>query len=234
MNFKKFAIAAITAVSALGMSSCLDSNSEPTGDSIYTDIVTVSDISTNRAVFTLQESNTSPLVTLTSSQTFNPGNLKSGNRVVISYSPSQGAHYKTDNITVIGMAEAFGLGQEIPDTIASLAGNWKSKPVQMGAIWQTGKYLNIAFMANTTSNPTKCELLADSETLNSTYPEVHLIFEPNISSSTSDYIIYMSYSLDDTWSNKACKGVKVFYQEEYSQKSVTIDKINLSPSLPLN
>ena len=211
MKLHRIALMLVAAFAVVFISSC-NSDDDPTPmPTLYTDIVTVQEVAEGKTVFTLREKGDSPLITLTSSQTVNKEAFKIGTRVVITYSPSTGIHYVSDQITIYAAGGVIGEGKQVEQSTKEKTASWRTAPVSMYSATRTGEYINVVFTAFTGIETNVCAIVVDEETLEDEYPNLHLLFEPSSSSSQNNYAIYMSYSLADIFARPNCKGVKLFF-----------------------
>ncbi|MDE5689491.1 MAG: hypothetical protein K2I38_02185, partial [Duncaniella sp.] len=81
---------------------------------------------------------------------------------------------------------------------------------------------------------TECRVVADASTIGNEYPDLYLLFEPEmLGPDCADYAIYMSYSVADIFANPSCKGVTVHFNDpNISAQQITLNKLGsaLTPS----
>lgn len=231
-------ILTLLAVPAMLFSSCEDKGGDNTG-LIYTDIVTVESIEPTSTTFTFREKENSALLTLIYAGDINknlPDNtFKEDTRIVISYKPNSGKHYASGTISLIAASNIYGAGEAVPEVEREGMSDFMSSQISLNSLWRTGDYINAVFAATTGKTPLKCEMVADAETLDNDYPQIHLIFKPDESLTHQQYIFYMSYSLKDIFARSKCKGVEVFFNDpNMAAKSVTIKKTSgsFTPTTP--
>lgn len=193
---------------------------------IYTDIVTLTKNEPGDVVFTFRKLDDSPTITLKSATQLDTKLYSVGNRLVMSYLPLSETHYLSDDISVYGVATAIGAGDPVQVVSPSGYSGWLSSYVNINSIWRTGDYLNIVFTAESAPSPKKCVVVCDQTTIDSEYPELHLIFEPGTGSKYSEYAFYVSYSLADIYKDKNVKGVKVYFKDPVQAGPANIGRSN--------
>ena len=99
---KKTFLYLFLAIASFALYSCNeDNNPGQVPDNLFADIVTIYDKKDNSTIFHLQEKDDSPTAVLTASE-FSITNtpFKKGDRVMISYVPTNGTRYVSDFISV--------------------------------------------------------------------------------------------------------------------------------------
>lgn len=211
----------ILALAALAFTAC-NSDSEP--QTTYMDIVTLVSSDDQGSAMTFNEINDSPLVTLTTTQKFSKDNI--GKRIVIMYSPvGTNEHAVSGAVDILFASLTLGAGAAplpaVPDTLD----NWASEPVDAMQIYRAGQYINIVATLQTATNPKKFQCYVDEATVNSEYPELHIVYKSVPGYDTQATNFFASYSIESLWNRLNVKGLKVIYGET-SQDEVTIEKDN--------
>lgn len=215
------------AVLSLAFFSCNeDTPDDGSQKEIYTDIVTLVKNDPGDVAFTFRKLDDSPTITLRSANQLDPKFYAIGTRLVMSYLPSSETHYLSDDITIYGLATAIGAGDPVAVVSPNGYAGWSSSFVNMNSIWRSGDYLNIVFTAESAPTPKKCVAVCDQTTIDSEYPEIHFIFEPESGNKVAEYAFYMSYSLADIYKDKNVKGVKVYFKDSAQAGPVIIGRSN--------
>lgn len=222
MKTLKLLLATCTACVALLSASCnKDDNKGPWGEQNYVDFVTVESLSQNGASFTFRKENDSPLVTLTSSQSFNTSMVKPGERIVMNYIPESGNRYESGSVRVLEAVSPEGKGQEVEAKTSDETDKWASDRVSMFFLQRSGMYVNMIFTAMTVQDPKECALYVDSETIGTDTPTLHLVFEAGSPAMGTDYYFYASYSIAELWNNPQTKKIRVYYPDIQSTQPYT-------------
>ncbi len=229
MKFRHLALALFLGILSVAFPAC-NSSDEPGGGGTvyYTGIVTLSNIGANSTSFSFQEKNDSPTVTFTTQTRLNPEQFKEGERLVITYTSEVNfaeTGYISAPITLLACSKAIGMGNAPESLTSQETQGWISSAVTNPDFWRTGRFINAAFLATTSTNPKQCRMVLDSSTASLEYPVLHLLFEPDITGPDVDtYVIYMSYSMQDFISSPDTKGVKIIYNDtESGAQSIVID-----------
>lgn len=212
------------AAAATGLTSCNDDPKEPE-IRLFTDIVTVVKADAGETVLTFRRQDDSPLITLTSTQTMDAQIFKPGQRIVMNYYNATSEQYVSGPIKIYAAAPTVGSGAAVPDSLASKTQNWATAPITVSGIWRSGEYVNLIFQAVTGTDARTCALVADRETLDDEYPQLHLIFKPNDQFDVQNYLIYMSYSLSDIFAHPNVKGVQIHYRQDQGYGMTQLDKM---------
>ncbi|MCH5221122.1 MAG: hypothetical protein J1F05_02180 [Muribaculaceae bacterium] len=236
MKIRNLTLALGAAILIGTLSSC-NGNGPDNPTVFYTDIVTVTSLRENGAVFTLREKEDSELITLTTTQSVPAVDFVEGDRVVLVYTPASGEHYVSDNVVVSAASKAFGEGKPTATLPLEKIKASVSAPVQMWNIARNGEYLDVIFQCWTSPMVINCQLVASAESLDDEYPELYLLFDPILESNQNNYAFYMSYSMANIFQRENCKGVKVYYSNDEIfpfTKVVQVEKSSMStkPSLP--
>ena len=212
-----------------------NSTDEPTDDGYYLDIVTLESNGKAGAIMTFQEMGDSPLITLSTTQQFMPEIFKTGSRIAIVYKPTDGSQYVSGPVTVAQAMETLGAGTAPKEGTSTSTGKWASADITLYRLWRTGNYLNFTFQGLSNGEPKQCDLYVDKNTLDSDFPELHLIFEGSTGNNAENYTFYASYSIEDIWKRPNVKGVRVYYADMHTpggnMTSITKDKFQLTPEI---
>lgn len=166
------------------------------------DMVTFDAQTPEGAVFTLQRTQTSPVLTLVAArQQVNTNTFPVGNRMIIAYTPDNGDPNRSGNITLYGGAPVTN--GNIQFQTAQATENFKSEKVRLTSAWLTGNYLNFEMRVDCTTEPKNCALYADEATIGTDNPVVYLIFEADDLGSAYWQQLYASFNIEELWDTGA-------------------------------
>lgn len=203
-----------------GLSSCSEADDPINFKDIVYDVVTIAAKTPDGTTFTFRKLGDSPLITLTTDQAITGQSAQVGKRVVIGYVP-EGQRYESGTIKLVTIALAYG--PELKSGTAESTSDWKSDPYTLVQLWRSGEYLNIQLLAAFSTEPSKFELYLDSNTADSEYPELHVVFRRDFTSEINRDV-FGSYDISSIWNLGSCKGVKVFYNTTAGVQSSLITK----------
>lgn len=217
------------AVLALSLGACSTKDDEPgTERNFFTDIVTYANESGTGTTFTFRKDGDSPEIILTTPQKLSSADFTLGSRIVIQYWPHTNHQYTSGEVSVLVANNITGSGAEVPAAAASGSNPWASLGVDMYRLNRTGKYLNFIFEAPYSDRhviPSRA--VVDEATLGSEYPEIHIIYGPDDTFTTTTGYVYGSYSIANLWDAPGTKGVKVYYYDSNKTlKEVTFHKVS--------
>ncbi len=213
----------------LGLASC--NNSEPGSSTVYfLDIVSYDAESAGGSTFTVRKNGDSELVTYTTPQKLSTVDFKVGTRVLISYTNESQTQYVSGPITLAAAANVEGKGDPVQKKTAEETADWASDKVSVASLFRSGEFINIQFSGALGSQKAIVEMYLDSETADSEYPELHLIFGPYTGYVDTPYMFYGSWSIANIWSRPDCKGIKVFYNSTSSQSMALFEKASGTPT----
>lgn len=208
------------AAAALAMSAC--NNDSDSSAAYYTDIVTLDASSESGSVMTFQEKDDSPVITLTSTAPLSAEQI--GKRIVIVYSPvGTLQHGVSGEIKLLNAGLTFGGGNAPLDAVVDTLDNWKSDIVSYMQAYRSGKYLNMGMVLPTNAMPEKLNCYLDINTIDSEYPELHLVYKakPEYDSESSNF--FASYDISNIWDRIEVKGIKLFFNGSF-ENTMTIEK----------
>ncbi len=215
----------ILAAAALSLGSC-NSDSDSPSAGMYMDIVTLKSTDQQGSIMTYNQEDDSPLVTLSCSQAFSKEQV--GKRIVVIYQPINGlAHGESGPVNVIQAGTVFGSGAEPVPAVVDTLDAWYSDHITYLQAYRAGHYLNIAmrFDANPSIPPKKFECYVDESTLESDYPELHIVYKGNNDINQQELSYMGSYDISSIWSNRKVCGIKLLYNG-IDGSSITIEKTN--------
>lgn len=222
----------ILAAAALSLGACNGSSDAPSL-STYVDIVTLKSTDQQGSTLTFRKENDSPLVTLSCSQAFSKEQI--GKRIVILYQPIGGlAHAESGDVNVIQAGSVFGSGAAPLPAVVDTLNNWYSDQISYLQAYRAGQYLNLAMQmaSSPTIAPKKFQCYVDETTLDSAYPELHIVFKSNADIDQQELSFYGSYDISGIWSRQNVEGIKVMCRG-YSGDVVTIEKDDSSIIKPI-
>lgn len=222
----------ILAAAALSFGACNSSSDSPSSGT-YLDIVTLKSTDQQGSIMTFRKENDSPLVTLSCVQAFSKEQV--GKRILILYKPIGGlAHAQSGDVTVIQAGAVFGSGAAPVPAIVDSLDNWYSDQISYLQAYRAGQYLNLAMQmaSNPSVAPKKFECYVDETTLDSAYPELHIVFKSNADIDQQELNFYGSYDISGIWSRQNVEGIKVMCRG-YSGETVTIEKDDSSIIKPI-
>lgn len=210
----------VLAGAALSLGSCNSGGSDAVA--YYTDIVTLDSSTDQGSVMSFRELNDSPVVTLTSAVSLPKGHV--GKRIVVIYSPiGTIEHGVSGNVNIVNEALTYGAGAAPLDAVVDSLDNWKSDEVSYMQAYRSGKYLNLGMLLPTSTTLEKFRCYIDVTTLDSEYPEIHVVYKAKEGYDSTSGNFFGSYDISDIWNRSGVKGVKVLYTGR-NDSSVTIEK----------
>lgn len=209
---RKLTYLLLAGAAAFGFTAC-NSSEEDDGGKTFADIVTLESTSSAGSVMTFRVKDDSPLITLSTTQSFSTDVFKPGMRILAIYHPESNEHGVSGPVRVENAAPTLGKGTAPVPAVVDTLDNWASDPIVMpeGAVWRSGQYLNMAFQAVSSPQPRKFYVYVDEKTLDSEYPELHVVFKTGNYSSMYTFAFYVSYDIAGLLNGNGVKGVKVFY-----------------------
>lgn len=211
---KKLLTLALALAALTGFTACnSDSDSDATDyREVCIDIVTYEGVSSEGSTFTFRKEGDSPLITLTASQSLSSLDFTKGSRILLQYTPHSGQQYLSGAITVLAAANVEGGGAPAETATAEQTRDWASDAVNMSLLMRSGTYLNMQFTAYLGAQTPVVRLVVDEATLDSDYPELHLIYGPYSGLLTKAYYFTGSWDIAFIWERPTCKGINVQYR----------------------
>lgn len=209
----------ILAVAAIAFTAC---NSDDDPQTTYMDIVTLVSSDDQGSLMTFRELDDSPLVTLTTSQKFSQDNV--GKRIVIMYNPvGTDEHAVSGSVDILYASLTLGAGAEPLPAVADTLNNWESQTIDAMQVYRAGEYINIVATLQTATNPQKFQCYVDETTVDSEYPELHIVFQSVPGYDTQATNFFASYNIEGLWNRLDVKGLKIMFNGN-TQQEVTIEK----------
>lgn len=179
------------------------------------DIVTYKEASSAGAVFTLQQYDDSPLITLVAQGRNIDSKYTPGCRMLISYYPANGEPYSSGNITLTGMA---AINNDVLKT-GSMEdiGSWDADAIYLNSIWRTGCYINIYFRVDQSSEKRRFMLVMDEATCEDEVPQLYLVHDMLGQPDNFTRRAYASFDISAVWDNPQCQGVTIHLNDSNLQ-----------------
>lgn len=227
---RKFLSVLLVCATALGFSACGDNDGPdgPTGNS-FLDIVTVASSDPAGCTFTFRSLNDSPEITRTTTQFFQDVTIKAGTRILLNYIPESGKQFESGPVRVIGFTRC--LGPTVTTAKSSNPTEWSSSPVHLASMWRAGQWLNMQLVLKMTNSPRRFGLVLDPATADSSEPELHIVFTPDIGSTAMNQAAYASFDIAEIWNKPGVEAIRVFYVDfNGDENSARITKVsNIKP-----
>lgn len=226
---KKTFLYLFLAIASFALYSCNeDNNPGQVPDNLFADIVTIYDKKDNSTIFHLQEKDDSPTAVLTATE-FSITNtpFKKGDRVMISYVPTNGARYVSDFISVYNLASIYPT-PIITDEI-KLYPDWDFADIYVDDLWRTGNYINL-YCRMTYYNDPQFKVIIDKYTVNNSYPDIYLTYDYNSNVDAQEKSFIASFDISEVWDLTTCRGVTIHLNSRNTAKTITLDKtITIKP-----
>lgn len=220
---KKSILYLLLAIASVALYSCNEDNGpEQIPDNLFNDIVTLYEKGENSTTFHLQEKDDSPVAVLTASD-FSVNNypFKAGDRVMISYVPTNGTRYASDYITIYAMTSVYS--PEIITDEIKLYPDWDFASIYIDNLWRTGNYINLYCRLTYYNNP-QFKVIIDKYTVNNSFPDVYLTYDyqSNVESQEKSFIT--SFDVSEVWNLTTCRGITIHLNSSNTDKTITINK----------
>lgn len=188
--------AIIVGAMSVGFASC-NSSDDPDNPATIFNIVTVKSNNTlSGSIFTFRVGETTPLITLTSTQAFNESyGVNPGDRIMIGYTlPAGQAADQSGPIDLISFMKVYN------DTVCTatpeILNTWAAAGIYNTDIWRTGNYLNAYCVGPyNTSTPTHLCLYADTASIANGQVTMYLTLNDRNAAPTQQVDMYSSINL---------------------------------------
>lgn len=230
-NIKKLISGLVSAVLLLGVASC---NSSDGGKGIIDnplyDFATLTAVGDNGSTFEVIKSGDAQPVYLTSNIKVDTKIVPVGQRLLITYQPTDGISYQSGPIDLYRYQQV--INGDVETGTAAQWEAWRTQDVSLYYFTRTGKYLNAMVNVFVLNAPKTFTLVADEATLDDEYPVLHMIFISDTSMDGSMRTGYASWNIAKVWDRPTCKGVKVLVANIAGDKSYTFtkDKAPITPA----
>ncbi len=220
MNKFKLMLAAAV-LPLLALTGCDKDDNTPDADNFMT-IATLDSNTESGTVFTTRAEGDSPLITFTSSRTFDKKDVIIGNRYLLAYTNASGKRLESGPITLFGLMKIFnGKAQEATaEEIAAVT----SSPYSLGNIQRSGQFVDIYATAPLMIDPVSYGLYVDKATVNDEVPEMYIGFVSDAPNSMTEKSFYASFDLSPVWNLPTCKGVRLHYKKNGTEQTTTFSK----------
>lgn len=208
-NLKQIIFYSLMIVMSGLMVSCNSTGDEPPAGDVFYDIATlVSSSKEAGTVVTVQEGANTPLVTLTFPNEINKELVPVGTRFLLAYVPLSGVAYQSGPITVYGIGYVYN--SVVTEGNKETTNSWATMQQNIISLWRTGNWINIqAECTYVQEKPTMYKLVVDETTLDTEYPEVHLLYEADTSVNADTKLFYSTFNIESVWSLEHVKGIRV-------------------------
>lgn len=226
----KFRTLLLSSLAVLAFTAC---NSSDDGPSVvqFTDMMTLTDFNDDGAVLTYVPENDGANITYTTTTVFQKEVYSKGMRVVTIYSPLSTDQWGVPGpILVKAAAPALGKGSKPIVAVGDTLSDWRSDPMSNAFLWRSGNYINMSFVELFSPFPQKFSCYVDAETIESPYPELHIVYKAGAHYEERDYQLYASFNIADIWSLKSAKGIRVLYIGPSGLLSQQFDKTKFQPA----
>ncbi len=198
----------ILPVFIMAFSSCSVNDNTYDGEVTATlyDIVTFTGNDNGQAVFTFNQVDDSPEVTLRANGTLDDKRIEPGKRIYIAYQPVHGKAYVSDDIRLYSLASINNGTINTEESIADFP-EWDRDKVYLLAAWRSGKYINLQTRLVYTKEPRKYRLVGDPETFGDHYPDVYLLHQLNEETDNFQRTFYASFDISPIWELPTCRGI---------------------------
>ncbi|MDE6311688.1 MAG: hypothetical protein K2L96_07735 [Muribaculaceae bacterium] len=187
----------------------------PTGNS-YGNIVSVAARGEEGATFTFRQMNDSPEITLTTRQVFQDAQVKVGSRIFIDYIPESGQEFESGAVYVKSYQRCYG--PEIKTAATSNPSEWGSAGFTLLRAWRSGRWLNLWIMAEMGTAPRRFEMLLNPASENSSEPELHIVYSPDVQNSGFNLPAYGSFNIASLWDRSDVTGLTIKYFDQHGME----------------
>lgn len=218
-------------LAAVAFAACNSSGDDPTAGVQFTDMMTLTKMTDDGAVLTYVPENDGANITYTTTTVFQKDVYSEGMRIMAIYKPLTTDQWGVPGpIQVKAAAPTLGKGHAPVVAIGDTLNNWKSDPMANAFIWRTGNYVNLAFEELFSPTPEKFACYVDAKTLDSSYPELHIVYTLGRHYEERSYQLYASYNIADLWNRVGVKGICVYYNGPSGLLMQQFDKTGFRPA----
>lgn len=168
------------------------------------------------SVFTLQQVDDSPLVTLTSTSGLQ--DIEAPTRLMIRYIPEGGEAYVSDRIQLLG-ASKINTGKAATEWKDDYD-NWNRDKVFLYSAWRTGTYINFHLRLTYSKDPRIFNLVLDPDTRQSETPEFYLVHIMAEETDYHDRAYFASFDIGEIWNDPKTNGVKIHIADTNLNKDI--------------
>lgn len=218
----KFAkILAAILVPVFALTSCNDDNDTPQLETFMC-IATLESATEKATTFTTREDGDSPLVTFTSTRTFEKDQVIVGNRYLLAYSNASGKRMESGLINLLGLYKIFN--GNIQTASLEEIEKLRKSPISVNELQRSGTYINLFTSAPVIADPKTYNLYVDEATIDTPTPDVYIGFVSDTQTATQEKSFYGSFSISNVWSRPSCKGINFHYSANGQNKVQTFVK----------
>ncbi len=206
MKLQKLFTILFVAIAAITLHSCNSDSDDSTVQ--VANIVTFKGNSDGQSVFTYQEMNDAPAVTIRSNQTLDDTKVKIGDRVYIVFNAKYGS--EITNNTVVELLQAIAV-PTINTVVENRPADWEtSTALYVQALFRSGSWLNLQALVPSSTTEMAFRLLADPQTINSSDVQLYLVYTNKASDyGESNAPTFASFNIADVWGLSSCTQITV-------------------------
>jgi hypothetical protein len=213
-TFNPFALLVAIMVLTVPLLTVTSCNSENTGDITDTSTAVIYNIVTyegttddNVTTFTFRESDDKPLITLTAADWKPSQNVAVGTRLLLAYTAKQ--VNTSGDITLLSAQLIYG--GDI--SYAALSAQPTTDAIWLNSLWRDGHYINLDCKVDYDVNRARFNLVADTLTIHSDFPQLYLVNESSGQFSELSRRVYASWDIDSIWQLPTCQGVTIHFRD---------------------
>ena len=211
---------ALAILPLLALTGCNNDDPTPT-PTIFSVFATLDPTGDNSSVFSVQEKDDSPVITLTSDRKVDTEILPIGNRCIISYANASEKPFVSGAITLYGI-QLVANGKVENATEAEIQ-QLTADPITVRSIGRTGSYINLQCSAPVSLEPKQFGLYVDKASLDTESAKVYVGFRSDAPGTLDDKQFFGSFSIASLLQNPALKQIIIHYQNN-GAKTFVIEK----------
>ncbi len=174
---------------------------------IFTDIVTFEGNQEDRAHFSFNKIDDSPMVYLTANKPLG-GDTEAGQRMLLAYEPASGqGAYESGEIVMRAVSSINTDEVRIVDK-EEIEG-WNQDPVFLFSLWRTGNYINLHCRLPFSEKPRRFGLVAKDNTVDHDMVDLFLVHQLKEPVTAFERVYYASFDISAIWNLPTCKGVRI-------------------------
>lgn len=206
MKLQKIFTLLFVAIAAITLHSCNSGSDDSTMQ--VANIVTFKGNYDGQSVFTYQEMNDAPAVTIRANQTIDETKVKVGDRVYIIFNITAGT--EITNNTVVDLLQALAV-PTINTVIENRPSDWDtSTGLYVQTIFRSGTWLNLQALVPSSTTEMTFRLLADPQTINDGDVQLYLVYTNKASDmAESNTPTFASFNIADVWGLSSCTQITV-------------------------
>ena len=183
----------------------------------YAEIVTYEGMRDGKSVFTFRKVDDSPLITLTSRQTFDE-DIAPGTRMLIGYTNSTNEPFVSGPVDLymarrITQSAAVTTWEDVYDL-------WDIDPVWLNSMWRSGEYINLRVRLTYTTEPRLFALVLEPRTAQTEWPTFYVAHVMTEYPDYHDREYYASFDISEFRAKEGIKGVRVVINDTNIGKQI--------------